>query len=296
MRARRAAGIVRRIGVLVVVVTAAAVFAEASAAAVPKPDGVAAGSAATVNGCAGPCPVPVLNKGNGSGRVTSTQAGLFYECRPSPVCDFTVDDSPGAGPAILRAIADEGSVRTEPLWEGCPRILDNGDCELWPTGIVTICVTFVSRTSPSAASGCPPPPENIPPPAPPAPTGPPPLGARCTIPGSPGADVIRGTAGRDVICGNGGNDRIYGGGGHDLLVGGRGDDKLYGQAGRDRLAGGAGADLLVGGGADDELLGGSGADLLSARDGIRERVNGGSGRDRARVDRSDRVRAVERRL
>ena len=149
---------------------------------------------------------------------------------------------------------------------------------------------------------------------------------RCTIVGTQGADRLRGTIGRDVICGLGGNDRIdgldgrdvlVGGPGDDLLVGSDGDDVLVGGAGRDELVGGVGADRLEGGegldrlvggpGADlllggslgdvllggagrDVLVGGSGNDVLLARDGARDTVDGGPGRNTARVDRQlDRV-------
>jgi Ca2+-binding RTX toxin-like protein len=81
--------------------------------------------------------------------------------------------------------------------------------------------------------------------------------------------VIHGTPRRDVICGNGGNDRIYGKGGNDTLVGGKGKDQLYA---------------------------GPGDDLLIARDRVRDLVNGGPGRDRAKVDGVDRRQAVERRV
>jgi Ca2+-binding RTX toxin-like protein len=82
--------------------------------------------------------------------------------------------------------------------------------------------------------------------------------------------VIRGTPSNDVICAGGGNDRIYGAGGNDSLVGGKGRDKLYG---------------------------GSGNDILIARDRARgDLANGGPGRDRARVDRGDTLRAIERRI
>ena len=39
-----------------------------------------------------------------------------------------------------------------------------------------------------------------------------------------------------------------------------------------------------------------GVSASNPSDGTRDRVNGGRGRDRARVDRRDRVRAVERLL
>jgi hypothetical protein len=57
--------------------------------------------------------------------------------------------------------------------------------------------------------------------------------ARCTIVGTPRADVLRGTSKRDVICGLGGNDRIYGRGGNDVLLGGPGKDRLNGGPGTD---------------------------------------------------------------
>lgn len=50
---------------------------------------------------------------------------------------------------------------------------------------------------------------------------------------------------------------------------------------------------LYGGGGRDRLLAGRGRDVLVARDGVRDYVDGGLGRDRARVDRLDRVRGAE---
>lgn len=114
--------------------------------------------------------------------------------------------------------------------------------------------------------------------------------------GHEGRDVLRGSSGNDVICGRGGGDTIYAGAGHDLVFGGGGDDRLFGQTGRDYLQGGPGNDALAGGGSDDELLGGRGGDVLRARDRVLDLVHGGRGRDRARVDRDDVVRSVERRF
>jgi uncharacterized repeat protein (TIGR01451 family) len=102
--------------------------------------------------------------------------------------------------------------------------------------------------------------------------------SRCTISGTPGRDVLRGTPGRDVICGLGGND---------VLRGLAGDDVLRGGAGKDRLVGGKGSDVMQGG---------AGRDVLLARDRIRDVVLGGKGTDRAKFDKRDRVRLVERAL
>lgn len=151
--------------------------------------------------------------------------------------------------------------------------------------------------------GSPPPPGSSPPAAAPRP---------CTLLGTSGADVLVGTPRRDVICGGRGNDLIRGRGGDDVIRGGRGYDRLFGGtggdrisgsegndrmsggAGRDYLNGGLGSDLLFGGPGADLLAGGAGRDLIVSRDRRRDHVNGGSGRDRALVDRRvDFVRRVE---
>ncbi len=103
---------------------------------------------------------------------------------------------------------------------------------------------------------------------------------RCTIVGTPGPDVLVGGPGDDVICGRGGADRLIGGGGDDILRGGGGNDVLVG---------GSGDDVLVGGPGRDDLRGGPGADVLRARDGARDLLRCGPGRDRAESDPRDRV-------
>jgi hypothetical protein len=90
-------------------------------------------------------------------------------------------------------------------------------------------------------------------------------GARATIVGTTGRDLLRGSPGPDVIAGLGGNDRIPAGGGDDMVCGGDGRDVLKGQAGRDLLLGEAGRDRLVGGkGRRDRCLGGPGRDRRKA--------------------------------
>jgi TolB protein len=100
-------------------------------------------------------------------------------------------------------------------------------------------------------------------------------GDRCTIVGTPRADVLTGTSRGDVICGLGGDDRIDGAGADDIVDGGPGADRITG--GRD----------------EDMLLGGTGADLLFASDSRRDHVDGGRGRDRARIDSDDWISSVE---
>ena len=114
--------------------------------------------------------------------------------------------------------------------------------------------------------------------------------------GTPKADVLRGTSGNDVMRGLGGADRLIGYGGNDRLVGGPGADYLLGGAGRDRHEGGQGNDRLVGGPGDDFLLGGAGQDRLEggpgndridARDGGRDFIFCGGGRDSVLKDARD---------
>ena len=107
-------------------------------------------------------------------------------------------------------------------------------------------------------------------------------------------ETLDGTSAADLIFGLAGNDRIRGRGDDDCLVGGPGKDRLIGGPGADRLTGGRGADTLVGGPGVNRYDAGAGRDVVDARNGRRELVSCGSGRDRARVDRRDRVRRCER--
>jgi phosphodiesterase/alkaline phosphatase D-like protein len=90
---------------------------------------------------------------------------------------------------------------------------------------------------------------------------------RCTIVGTNGPDRLVGTPRRDVICGLGGADVLVGRGANDILLGGPGADYLVPGTGRDRALGGIGNDFFV------------------ARDGATDLLFGGTGYDRARVDR-----------
>jgi hypothetical protein len=90
--------------------------------------------------------------------------------------------------------------------------------------------------------------------------------------------TVRGGAGPNTLRGGSANDRLYGGAGNDRLFGGAGDDRLYGGTGSDRLDGGKGRDLLDGG---------AGADVVTARDGARDTIRCGPGRDTVVADRID---------
>jgi Ca2+-binding RTX toxin-like protein len=107
--------------------------------------------------------------------------------------------------------------------------------------------------------------------------------------GDGGRDAISGTARGDVLRGLGGDDRLAGRDGRDRLYGGRGRDRLYGGDGGDVLRGGPGRDRLAGGRGRDLLRGGSGDDTIRARDGRRDLVSCGPGRDRATLDARDEI-------
>ena len=77
----------------------------------------------------------------------------------------------------------------------------------------------------------------------------------------------------------------YGQAGGDESRGDEDDDKLRGGKGDDRVIGGTGKDLLTAGG---------GRDVVSSADGERDRVRCGRNRDRATVDRLDKVRGCEK--
>ena len=100
---------------------------------------------------------------------------------------------------------------------------------------------------------------------------------RCTRYGNNRNNRVTGTAGRDVLCALAGRDIIRAGGGDDVVLGGDGNDVIFGGSGKDWLFGSAGSDLIL------------------ARDGTPDIVNGGPGRDQARIDRGlDRLFDAER--
>jgi Ca2+-binding RTX toxin-like protein len=103
--------------------------------------------------------------------------------------------------------------------------------------------------------------------------------------GSPAYDACEGGPGEDQMAGGGGSDDLSGGGGADTINGGPGRDGIFGESGNDRLIGGPERDFISGG---------AGNDQIRAKDGIRDRLVGGTGFDRARIDRGlDSTRLIE---
>jgi RTX calcium-binding nonapeptide repeat (4 copies) len=271
-----------------------------SAGAGATSDAGAPGAAGPVNASAscadGPCLLVLSVRGSGVGRVTSDPGGV--DCRT----DCSTAFWPGTR-VTLTAAPDPGSLVRG--WAGCaPTSATTCEITVYDTDFATIVFDLVD----GPPTPVPAPPVVVAPEAPPPPPEAPSTGTGprgCTVAGTPGDDRLSGTAGRDVICGLGGNDHIHGGDGDDVVYGGPGvdeveggpgNDRVYGEGGRDRLEGEAGADTIVGGRGRDVVSGGAGADTLHTRDGARDRVRGGPGRDRARVDRRDRITGVERRF
>jgi len=115
--------------------------------------------------------------------------------------------------------------------------------------------------------------------------------ARRVAVGSARADTLCGRATRDRLSGRGGDDVLRGRAGNDVLLGGGGADRLDGGPGRDRLEGGPGGDVLTGGPGRDHLSGGGERDVIHARDGMRDAILCGPGRDLVYADTVDLVAA-----
>jgi hypothetical protein len=132
---------------------------------------------------------------------------------------------------------------------------------------------------------------------------PPPPGGGTLLPGAcanvfkgtPRADVLAGTVKGDRISAGNGNDAVNGLAGADCLLGQGGNDTLSGGPGNDALDGGKGNDRLAGGKGRNRYKGGPGNDTISARNRKKEKIDCGKGRkDRATVDKKDKVKGCER--
>lgn len=107
---------------------------------------------------------------------------------------------------------------------------------------------------------------------------------RCIFNGTSRGETIVGSPFADRIEGLRGDDRLFGGGGGDYVGGG---------PGADRIVGGPGGDTIDGGWQRDVLLGGAGDDSIAAKDGFKDAVDCGDGRDTVYVDRFDVLRNCE---
>ena len=107
--------------------------------------------------------------------------------------------------------------------------------------------------------------------------------------GQSGSDRVNGERGRDRINGGSSNDVISAGSSGDRVAGDQGNDRINGNSGNDVLKGNSGRDRISGSTGADRIAGGGGNDRINARDGRRDRVNCGTGRDRVVADTIDRV-------
>jgi Ca2+-binding RTX toxin-like protein len=106
-------------------------------------------------------------------------------------------------------------------------------------------------------------------------------------------DRVAGGPGDDLVHGNPGDDGASGNAGDDVVRGGPGDDRIFGRAGDDRLSGNAGNDRIFAGAGSDRVFGRGGSDRIHVRDGVRDVVFCGTGRDRVIADRLDVLRGCE---
>jgi Ca2+-binding RTX toxin-like protein len=119
------------------------------------------------------------------------------------------------------------------------------------------------------------------------------------IRGGAGADNIGGKRSGDTLLGDRGRDRLHGGNGNDWVDGGPGTDYAWGDIGADEVTaeypyqGSSQAAKAQGGRNPDRLLGGRGNDTFRAKNGKRDIIRGGPGRDKAYVDPVDKVKGVE---
>jgi Ca2+-binding RTX toxin-like protein len=103
--------------------------------------------------------------------------------------------------------------------------------------------------------------------------------------GAEGNDTIRGLEDRDCLFGNQDADQITGDDGGDVIRAGRGKDNVNGNDGDDDIRLQDGADKGKGGPGDDKIK----AQGQHHKEGGVDKVNCGSGNDRATVDRWDKV-------
>ena len=111
--------------------------------------------------------------------------------------------------------------------------------------------------------------------------------------GQAGDDEIRGLGANDYLSGGDGKDVLYGGPGEDRIDGGKGEDVIYGGDGNDVLKeevpGNRTAPSLDGGPGEDMIYGGDGNDSLAAKEGQRDKLYCGKGKDGYFADKNDYV-------
>ncbi len=115
-------------------------------------------------------------------------------------------------------------------------------------------------------------------------------GAPLLIRAGAGDNTVAGSSFADSLNADSGNDLFRGRAGNDYLGPARGNDVLKGGTGNDEMDGGAGNDKLVGGPGKDEMIGKGGRDVFEARDGKKDTIDCGPGKDKVFADRKDKVK------
>lgn len=204
---------------------------------------------------------------NAAGHSFTVTAGAEFD---GPVAEFS---STYAELTNFSATIDWGDGTPETTGRisscpSCPRYGYDVDGTHTYAGTGTFTVTIVIESARDSTTGTAIGTANVtdsdtPPPAPPS-------AQPGAVVGTPGDDVLHGTAGKNSIYGLGGNDLIIGASGNDILIGGPGNDKMKAGPGRDQIIPGHGR---------DKGMGGAGGDELYDMDDLRDRLNGGSGRE-----------------
>jgi hypothetical protein len=122
------------------------------------------------------------------------------------------------------------------------------------------------------------------------------------LPGCPDGGLLLGTDKNDRLHGKDGDDEIRALGGGDVIVGGVGNDAVYmgpgddfiqpedPRGGNDVIYGGSGDDFLQANKGADVMYGGDGSDdVFEARDGQRDKLYCGEGKDRYYAEKIDYV-------
>ena len=81
--------------------------------------------------------------------------------------------------------------------------------------------------------------------------------------------------------------------GPNLIQGNKGNDKIQGGQSAEQIDTGKGKDEVNPGPGEDEVNTGAANDKIDTKDGEKDTVNGGKGRDEATVDKKDKVKNVE---
>jgi RTX calcium-binding nonapeptide repeat (4 copies)/WD40-like Beta Propeller Repeat len=111
----------------------------------------------------------------------------------------------------------------------------------------------------------------------------------CAIAGDSTHHTLEGSRFDDDIFGTSTADRIFGNAGSDVIRAQGGADTIYGGAGNDGIDAGPGSDVIIGGIGRDVVRAGTGNDVIRARDGERDTISCGPGRDTVYADQFDRV-------